>query len=104
MTDPALAATLLDFTGTGFVLTDARRDDQPIVYVNDAFTALTGYSREELLGRNCRLLQGRDTDPDAVAELRRAVRDEQPTVVVLRNYRRDGTPFWNEVHISPVRD
>ena len=88
MTEPELAGQLLDLTGTGFVLTDPQ-DDDPIVYVNDAFTALTGYARDDLLGRNCRLLQGPGTDPDAVAELRRAVRDEQPTVVVVRNYRRD---------------
>src|SRR4051794_7818877 len=100
----ALLRQALDLTGTGFVLTDPRLDDHPIVYVNDAFTALTGYPADEVLGRTCRLLQGPDTEQEAVAELRRGVRDERPAVAVLRNYRRDGTPFWNEVRISPVRD
>jgi PAS domain S-box-containing protein len=94
----------LDLTGTGFVLTDPRLEDDPIVYVNEAFTRMTGYAPADVLGRNCRLLQGPDTDPAAVDELRVAVRDRRPAVVTLRNCRKDGTPFWNEVHISPVRD
>ena len=65
---------------------------------------MTGYTADEVLGRNCRFLQGSDTDPVAVDELRRAIREERPTTVQLRNYRRDGSAFWNEVHISPVRD
>ena len=57
-----------------------------------------------MLGRNCRFLQGRDTDPGPIDKLRRAIADGRPATVELRNYRKDGTPFWNEVHISPVRD
>ncbi len=94
----------LDLAGTGFVLTDPRLDDDPIVYVNEAFTRLTGYAPADVLGRNCRLLQGPETAPEAVDELRVAVRDRRPAVATLINYRRDGTPFWNEVHLSPVRD
>ena len=91
-------------TGTGFILTDPRLEDDPIVYVNQSFLEITGYTADEVLGRNCRFLQGRDTDPERVDELRRATRERRPATVELRNYRKDGTPFWNEVHISPVRD
>jgi PAS domain S-box-containing protein len=100
----ALLRQAVDGAGTGFVLTDPKQDDHPIVYVNRAFLEMTGYAENEVLGRNCRFLQGPDTDPAAIDELRSAVRDNRPAVVELRNYRKDGTPFFNEVHISPVRD
>ena len=94
----------LDLAGTGFLLTDPRLDDHPIVYVNDPFLEMTGYSADEVLGRNCRFLQGEDTDETAIDELRSAIADERPVTVELVNYRKDGSPFWNQVHISPVRD
>src|SRR6478735_4199853 len=94
----------LDLAGTGFLLTDPRLDDYPIVYVNDPFLEMTGYSADEVLGRNCRFLQGEDTDETAIDELRSAIADERPVTVELVNYRKDGSPFWNQVHISPVRD
>ena len=100
----ALMRQALDLTGTGFVLTDPRLEDNPIVYANAAFYELTGYARDEVLGRNCRFLQGEGTDPERVAALRRAVAEERPIAVELLNRRRDGTPFSNEVHIAPVRD
>lgn len=88
----------------GVIITDACKDDQPIIYTNPAFERLTGYRREEVLGHNCRFLQGPDTDPKAIAKVRVAIRERQKTQVVLRNYRKDGTPFWNELNISPVLD
>jgi PAS domain S-box-containing protein len=94
----------LDLTGTGFILTDPRLEDDPIVYANQSFLDLTGYPREEVLGRNCRFLQGPATEEHRVDELRRAIRAEEPVTVELRNHRRDGSPFINEVHVSPVRD
>ena len=100
----ALLRQALDLTGTGFVLTDPRLEDDPIVYVNRAFLEMTGYEADEVLGRNCRFLQGPETDPARVDELRRAVREQRPVTVELRNHRRDGSAFWNEVHVSPVRD
>jgi len=100
----ALLRQALDLAGTGFILTDPRLEDHPIVYVNQSFLEITGYTADEVLGRNCRFLQGRDTDTARVDELRRATRERRPATVELRNYRKDGTPFWNEVHISPVRD
>lgn len=100
----ALLRQALDLTGTGFILTDPRLEDDPIVYVNRSFLDMTGYEADEVLGRNCRFLQGPDTDPDRIDELRQAVRQRRPVAVELRNYRKDGSTFWNEVHVSPVRD
>ena len=97
----ALLRRALDLTGTGFILTDPRLEDDPIVYVNRAFLDMTGYEAEEVLGRNCRFLQGPETDPARVDELRRAVRERRPVTVELRNHRRDGSAFSNEVHVSP---
>jgi PAS domain S-box-containing protein len=100
----ALFRQALDQSGTGFLLTDPHQDDHPIVYVNRSFLDITGYSEDEVIGRNCRFLQGEDTDPAAIDELRRAIAEERETTVHVRNYRKDGSPFWNEVHIAPVRD
>ena len=85
-------------------ISDALREDDPLVWVNGAFTRLTGYPPEDILGRNCRFLQGADTDPIAVARIRTALDEQRAVATVIRNYRRDGTPFWNQVVISPVVD
>ncbi len=87
---------------TGVTIADPSRPDCPIVFLNPAFTAITGYPAEEVLGRNCRFLQGRDTDPKAVARVRRAIAAGKPVTVEMLNYRRDGTRFWNELRITPV--
>ena len=88
----------------GITIADARQDDEPLIYANEAFEEITGYPTGEVLGRNCRFLQGPDTDEEPVAELRRAIEDSRPVVVELLNYRKDGTPFWNRVEVVPVRD
>src|SRR5918993_4348410 len=85
-------------------ITDLNQPDDPLVYVNPAFERTTGYAAEEVLGRNCRFLQGDDRDQPALGELRAAVREGRHCSVVLRNYRKDGTLFWNELSIYPVRD
>ncbi len=100
----AVLRRALDLSGIGFTLADPRLPDAPLVYVNQSFLAITGYTADEVLGRNCRFLQGPDTDPGPIDKLRRAVADGRPATVELRNYRKNGTPFWNEVHIAPVRD
>ncbi len=97
--DRALAAT-----SCGIVISDARCFDNPIIYCNPAFLEITGYSQEEVIGRNCRFLQGHDTDPIAVEQIRQSIRTGQEVTVVLKNYRKDGTVFWNDLRISPVRD
>ena len=84
------------------VITDARLTDNPIVAVNPGFCELTGYERDEIVGRNCRFLSGPDTEPDAKATLRRAVADGRPALVELTNYRKDGSAFLNAVMIAPV--
>lgn len=89
-----------------FVLSDPRQPDCPIVHASPEFLALTGYSKEEVEGRNCRFLQGADTDAAEVARLGEAMTatPPKPVTVTLLNYRKDGTPFWNALHIAPVRD
>jgi PAS domain S-box-containing protein len=101
---PQLVLAAMTATETSVVITDPRRPDNPIVWVNPAFTRATGYAAEAVLGRNCRVLQGPDTDPTSVRRLREAIEQAEPVVATLLNYRADGTPFWNEVSISPVRD
>ncbi|WP_430912174.1 PAS domain S-box protein [Methylobacterium sp. sgz302541] len=86
------------------LITDPRRDDNPIVFVNDAFCRLTGYTREEVLGRNCRFLQGPETDPEAVAHLREAVAAPRSVELDICNHKKDGTPFWNRLLLAPVND
>ncbi|MEG3847643.1 PAS domain S-box protein [Microcoleus sp. herbarium19] len=97
--DRALAAT-----SNGIAIADAKLPDKPIVYCNPAFERITGYSSSEIIGRNCRFLQGPDTDRAAVDRIRAALKEQHDCKVVLKNYRKDGTPFWNELAISPVRD
>jgi len=88
----------------GIVMTDPRREGNPLVYVNSGFERLTGFTQDEILGRNCRFLQGPSTDPAAVEKIRGALRERHECVVELLNYRKDGTPFWNLLSITPVRD
>ena len=100
----ALKDRALDVAAEGITIADARMADRPLIYVNEGFERLTGYSVAETLGRNCRFLQGPGTDPVAVAEIRAAVDEKRACVVEILNYRRDGTPFWNRLSITPVRD
>lgn len=86
----------------GVVLTDATQPDNPVIYVNPAFEAMTGYKADEIIGRNCRLLQGPDSQPEALASIRSALREVRECHVTLRNYRKDCTPFWNQLFIAPV--
>jgi PAS domain S-box-containing protein len=95
--DRAVVATDMCFT-----ISDPRRPDDPLVWVNPSFCSLTGYTHDEVVGRNCRFLQGPNTDPAAVRRIGEALRRREPVTEVLLNYRRDGTAFWNQVSISPV--
>jgi PAS domain S-box-containing protein len=97
--DRAVAAS-----SNGIVITDPRVPDNPLVYVNPAFEEISGYTADEVLGHNCRFLQADDRDQPALDELREALVEGQECRVVLRNYRKDGTPFWNELYVSPVHD
>jgi PAS domain S-box-containing protein len=95
--DQAIVATDLAFT-----LTDPHQPDNPVIWVNPAFTRVTGYPAAEAVGRNCRFLQGDDADPGTVEQIRRAVANQQGVTVTVLNHRKDGTPFWNHLAISPV--
>lgn len=94
----------IEMTRMPMILTDPNQDDNPIAFANKAFLDLTGYEEAEVLGRNCRFLQGSQTDRGAVAELREAIEARQSIALELLNYRRDGSPFWNAVFIGPVYD
>jgi PAS domain S-box-containing protein len=97
-----LGLLAMERTRTPMVVTDPRKADNPIVLANDAFLALTGYDAEEVIGSNCRFMQGPDTDPAAVARLRAAVAEAREFTTEILNYHRDGRPFWNQLLISPV--
>ena len=86
----------------GISISDPDQEDNPLIYVNDAFIELTGYPREEVLGQNCRFLQGENTDADRVARIRDAIDAREPVSIELRNYRKDGSMFWNNLEIAPV--
>jgi PAS domain S-box-containing protein len=88
---------------SGIVITDPNQADNPIIFVNPAFEAMTGYRGETILGRNARLLQGPETDMESVAAMRKAVAEGRPITTDMLNYRSDGSTFWNELNLSPVR-
>lgn len=94
----------LESTAEGVVISDCMQPGMPIIYVNKAFTAVTGYGYDEVVGHNCRFLQGADTDPAAKQSIRKALADECSCMVEILNYRKDGTSFWNRLSITPVRD
>lgn len=87
-----------------FVITDPSLPDNPIVFASQGFLTLTGYTLDQVLGRNCRFLQGPETDPRAVQKIRKAIAEGYDTSVCLLNYRIDGTTFWNQFFVAPLRD
>ena len=95
---------LLNAIDNTLVVTDPNEPDNPIIYINQGFEKITGYRPEEVIGHNCRFLQGDDRDQPAVKEIREAVREGRAVQVELRNYRKDGSMFWNELYLSPVYD
>ena len=100
--DPFAAAVRA--TRMPMVITDPAQSDNPIVFANEAFQLLTGYGREEIVGRNCRFLQGPDTDTSSVAKVRTAIETGTDIDIDLLNYRKDGSTFWNALYMSPVRN
>ncbi len=100
----ALKDRALSAAAEGITISDARLPDNPLIYANSGFERLTGYSVESIIGKNCRFLQGPGADPAAVEEIRRALREQRECVVEILNYRKDGTPFWNRLSITPIRD
>jgi len=99
---PFVAVVQTSHTPT--LLTNPNLPDNPIIFANDAFLRLTGYGRDEILGRNCRFLRGPETDAEATNSIRNAIDEVRPVSTKLLNYRKDGRPFWNQLHISPIFD
>jgi len=102
--DLKLRDRAIESSVSAICITDNLASDNPIVYVNPAFERITGYSSQEVLGRNARLLQGSDLAQPELISIRAALHDERPCRVVLRNYRKDGSMYWNELNIAPVRN
>lgn len=99
-----LISTMIAASPVAAVISDPRLPDNPIVECNPAFEALTGYPREEIIGRNCRFLRGAGTEGELTEELRAGIRERRPVMVEILNYKKDGTPFRNAVMIAPIFD
>lgn len=102
MINANLLQRVVEASNDGIVVAEQEGDDHILIYANPAFEALTGYSREEILYQDCRFLQGEERNQPAVALIRKAIHSRQPCREVLRNYRKDGRTFWNELSITPV--
>jgi PAS domain S-box-containing protein len=100
----SLRETAMHQAPVGITIADMTREDEPLIYVNDVFVELTGYPRDEIIGQNCRFLQGEETRAEPVTDMRAAIDARDPVTVELRNYRKDGSLFWNRVTLSPVYD
>lgn len=101
--DAELLRNAIEATRDGVTISDARQPDMPLIYVNPAFEAMSGYRSEEIIHKNCRFLQGDDTDQEGVKNIRDAIANRTGCLVTLRNYRKDGNLFHNELSLSPVR-
>lgn len=94
----------IEASASGISMADASRPDMPLIYVNPAFERITGYSRSEALGRNCRFLHGKESDQPGLNEIRAMLREARAGEALVRNYRKDGTAYWNDLRIAPVHD
>ncbi|NIC06759.1 PAS domain-containing protein [Billgrantia bachuensis] len=101
---PELLERIVNASEDGIVVAEQEGDENILIYVNQGFERLTGYSTDEILYQDCRFLQGDDRDQPPLANIRKALREGRPCREVLRNYRKDGTMFWNELSITPVFD
>jgi len=101
---PQVLSKILDSCVNGVTLADPDLPDMPIVYANKAFEDISGYPRDEVIGKNCRFLQGEDRDQEARGQLREAIKECQPIEVTLRNYRKNGDLFYNHLALTPLFD
>ncbi len=104
MINAQLLQSMIDASNDGIVVAEQEGDDTILIYVNAAFERLTGYARNEILYQDCRFLQADDRDQLGRARIRRALAEGRPCREVLRNYRKDGSAFWNELSITPVHN
>lgn len=102
MIDPELLERVVNASQDGIVIAEQEGDENILIYVNQGFEKLTGYSADEVLYQDCRFLQGDDRDQAALHNVRKAIKSKKPCREVLRNYRKDGSMFWNELSITPV--
>ncbi len=101
---PQILSTILDSTSNGITLADPDIEDMPIIYANKSFEAMTGYEQAEIIGRNCRFLQGTDREQEARFHLRRAIDERLPVEVDIRNYKKSGEMFHNHLALTPLFD
>lgn len=104
MIDAKLLQLMVEASNDGIVVAEQEGNDSILIYANPAFERLTGYSADEILYQDCRFLQADDHDQVGLEAIRDAIRRGQPCRQVLRNYRKDGSPFWNELSITPVHN
>ncbi len=101
---PQVLTAILDHCVNGVTLADPDQEDCPIVYANKAFEDLTGYGPEDIIGKNCRFLQGQDKGQPEVDRIRESIKKHEPVSVTLRNYKKDGTLFHNHLAVTPLFD
>ncbi|WP_244946833.1 PAS domain-containing protein [Planococcus soli] len=102
-TQVTLLEAMIDGSKVGTIVTDPSQKDNPIIYTNKTFIEMTGYTQQEVIGRNCRFLQGSDTAKEDIEKMKKAIASEEKIMLTLLNYRKDGSPFWNRLAIEPVR-
>ncbi|MGB5818969.1 MAG: PAS domain S-box protein [Saonia sp.] len=102
--DLTIKSEALQSAFNGIIITDALLEDNPIIYYNTAFEVLTGYSEEDIVGKNCRFLQKEDKNQDGIREMNKAIKEGRSCQVIVRNYKKDGTLFWNEIAMTPILD
>ncbi|EIM07555.1 blue-light photoreceptor [Planococcus antarcticus DSM 14505] len=101
-TQAALLEAMIDGSKVGTIVTDPAQPDNPIIYTNKTFIEMTGYTRGEVVGRNCRFLQGPGTAKEDIEKMKKAIANEEKVIVTVQNYRKDDSPFWNRLVIEPV--
>lgn len=102
MINAKLLQLVIEASNDGIVVAEQEGDDNILIYANPAFQRLTGYAVDDILYQDCRFLQGDDRDQPGLQAIREAVRENRPCRQIIRNYRKDGSPFWNELSITPV--
>jgi PAS domain S-box-containing protein len=94
--------TVFDFMNAGLVIVDMQKKDEPVIYANPKFYDMTGYEPKDIIGKNCRFLQGKDTDKKMIEEIRTAIKKKKRAKFILKNITKKGKQFWNELYLSPI--